>query len=1186
MFLKSLEIRGFKSFADKTELKFNKGITAVVGPNGSGKSNVSDAVRWVLGEQSVKTLRGSKMEDVIFTGTEYRKPIGLAQVSLTLDNSEGELPIEFVDVKVTRRIFRSGESEYLINNSQCRLKDVVNLFMDTGIGKEGYSLIGQGKIEAILNGKADDRRALLEEAAGIVKFKSRKIEAEKKLKNTGENLTRINDIIFTYEERLGPLEEEKEKAEKYLELINELKAKDINLIINNINILKAEITIRNEEMKTLNFDNEKVKEKLKESREKVKVLKEELENLENKNLEKQELYIKKRDAIADAKSEINLLEERMKNIKERLESNKIEISNNEKKLKGLIEEKNKLEVEFTKKNLEYSDFKEKIIEGKSSIENLERSTINKEKELKEIILKNQKSIKLLNDLNNQRGISENNLINTEEKLKGIKSKVSSLEGSLKINLVTKSNLVDKVSKFNVEKDEIESKEKENKIVLEENNQKLIDKSKTLEKISSILNKLEANKEMLNRLENQYEGYNQSVKKIMNHINSGSLNLNNSKPVVLGEILSTKKGYETAIEITLGNSISNIITENEKIAKEIIEYLKKNKLGRATFLPLSIIKGNKINVQERLKSIDGYLGIASELVEFDSKYDNIINYILGRTVVCRDIDSAIIFAKETGYKFRVVTLSGEVMNAGGAMTGGSVYQKNMGIISRKNQILSLEEEIKKTKESFNSYKNEKNSVEKIIEELKLKEDEFRKAIYDKNIELLNIENEIKRVESEIVNIKTSSKSLELEFNNSNNKIIEIREEIDFIDRKIHKTNEEELGNKITIEALEKELKEIANKLQGLKEKETTLRVKNAQLEEFVINRITELKRRTTEIEEIKSIIEKLKITITESESLGVSSKEKIEENKNFINKEESNIIELESKSKEYDLEKGKIKEKIEISEGRIEDLTLELAKKEEEFHKNEIVFTKQEGEMKNLSLKLLEDYNTNYEDEIKNYVPIESIEKHRSNINYLKNKINALGMVNVNAIEEFKEISEKYRFITDEREDLENSREELLEIIEEMTSKMRVMFRQNFNILNKNFDETFKELFKGGSAKLILDETDELSGDIEIRVQPPGKKIQNINLMSGGEKVLSAIALLFGILKMKPTPFCILDEIEAALDDANVTRYADFLKAFSGNIQFIVITHRKGTMEAADIMYGVTMEEKGISKIVSVDLNKN
>lgn len=1186
MFLKSLEIRGFKSFADKTELKFNKGITAVVGPNGSGKSNVSDAVRWVLGEQSAKTLRGSKMEDIIFTGTEYRKAIGLAQVSLTLDNSEGKLPIEFMDVKVTRRIFRSGESEYLINNSQCRLKDVVNLFMDTGIGKEGYSLIGQGKIEAILNGKADDRRALLEEAAGIVKFKSRKIEAEKKLKNTGENLTRINDIIYTYEERLGPLEEEKGKAEKYLNLINELKEKDINLIINNINVLRDELSKRSLEMKSLNDDNEIAKSKLKESRQKVKILKDNLETLENKNVEKQELYIKKRDTIASLKAEINLLEERIKNYQLRLVENKEEISVGKSKVKTLLEEKNKLEVELAKKNLEYTDFKEKIVEGRENITYLSKLLESKEDELKKVTGENILAIKLLSDLNNKKGISETNLINLEDKLKGIKAKVSSLEGSLKVNALTKVNLTEKINGFKEEKNKITQKQIENKNNLNDVYKELKSNELEISKILANLNKSEANKEMLKRLESQYEGYNVSVKKIMSHINNGSLKLNKSKPVVLGEVLATKKGYETAIEITVGSAISNIITEDEHIAKAIIEYLKRNKLGRATLLPLSIIKGNKLKINDNLKSMDGYLGIASELVEFDQKYENIVNYILGRTIVCKDIDSALFFAKETGYRYKIVTLSGEVLNSGGAMTGGSIYQKNMGIISRKNQIVTLEEEISNSKDKLKAIENVKEKINDKINDLKLEEEKLRKDIYNKDIEVLNIENEIKRIESEIVNIKTSSKSLEIELKNSNNKVIEIREEINNIDKKIHNTNELELGNKVFIEDLEKKVKEINESLVKLKEEETVLRVKNAQLEEFVVNRNTELNRRDLEIAEVKATIIKLENLTEEANSYIKVSKEKIIENDNFINKEESNIVELEGKSKEYDLAKGKIKQEIEKIEGCIEGFTLEVAKKEEELHRSEIVFTRQESEMKNLSIKLLEDYNTNYEDEIKNYVPIESMEKHRANINYLKSKINALGTVNVNAIEEFRDLSEKYRFITVEKDDLEKSREELLEIIEEMTSKMRVMFRQNFNILNKNFDETFKELFKGGSAKLILDETDELNGDIEIRVQPPGKKIQNINLMSGGEKVLSAIALLFGILKMKPTPFCILDEIEAALDDANVSRYADFLKAFSGNIQFIVITHRKGTMEAADIMYGVTMEEKGISKIVSVDLNKN
>ena len=600
MFLKSLEIRGFKSFADKTELKFTKGITAVVGPNGSGKSNVSDAVRWVLGEQSAKTLRGSKMEDIIFTGTEYRKPIGLAQVSLTLDNSDESLPIEYNEVKVTRRIFRSGESEYLINNSPCRLKDIVTLFMDTGIGKEGYSLIGQGKIEAILSGKTEDRRALLEEAAGIVKYKSRKSDAERKLKNTNDNLTRINDIIYTYEERLGPLEEEKKKAEKYLVLANELKEKDINLLVNNLIHINNEIEKRQVNIKALEKENEIEKEKQRNARENLKNLKFKLEKIEKDNNDKKEIYLEKKEQISSKKAEIGLLEERIKNYTESIKKSREDIKVNKKKLEKITNEyKNaEKELELKQKEIEEIRVKQKDIEG--TLKKINLDIKDKEKTREKLKNKDIEALKESSNYSNREVLLESKLSDTVEKIKNINSKLEGLRASLKVNIITRDNMERNLKVISDKGDNLLELKNSNlaNISKFKNDISLIDKD--INKNISIINRLEANKEMLNKLENQYEGYNVSVKKIMSHMDKGLLDINKNDSVVLGEILSTNKGYETAIEISLGAAISNIITNDEFIAKRMISYLKDNKLGRATFLPLSIIKGKKILLEDNLK----------------------------------------------------------------------------------------------------------------------------------------------------------------------------------------------------------------------------------------------------------------------------------------------------------------------------------------------------------------------------------------------------------------------------------------------------------------------------------------------------------------------------------------------------------------------------------------------------------
>ncbi|MGL4990369.1 MAG: chromosome segregation protein SMC [Sarcina sp.] len=1185
MFLKSLEVRGFKSFADKTELKFNKGITAVVGPNGSGKSNVSDAVRWVLGEQSVKTLRGSKMEDIIFIGTQYRKAIGLASVSLTLDNSDSSLPLEFNEIKVTRRIYRSGESEYLINNTSCRLKDIINLFMDTGIGKEGYSLIGQGKIDAILSGKTEDRRILLEEAAGIVKYKTRKVEAEKRLKNTTQNLMRINDIIFTYEEMLIPLEAEKKKAEKYLYFSSELDSLDINLLINNIIIINDKIKNENLIIKTLEKENKIEKLKNINIKENLKKLKAELEKIETDNKEKNNIYNDVKDKITNLKSKITLIEERIKSYNEQTKKIKKDINESENKI---------IELENNLKFLE-KDIDNEVNELEKNTYNLNLKELEQNKLSKEIIL-NQKEIANIKEKDleiikaeasyqNKKAVLENKLENIKENISLSGIKKDSFESALKINIILKNDLDKNIECVLKSLKSLKAEESE---ILEVLNKKKIfanKKSEELDNEFKLISKLETNKEILERLDKSYEGYSFSVKKVMAEIENKNLKVNKNSVIVLGEIISVNKGYETAIETSLLGSISNIITDDEYIAKTMIDYLKVNKLGRATFLPISTIKGRKIKIDKELQNFDGYIGIASDIVKYDEKYEEIINYILGRIIICRNLESGLILAKKIGYKYKLVTLEGDVVNAGGALTGGSSQQKNLGIISRKLEIEKINSKILIQKDNYNNFLIEQKKILNEISKKELFVNNLNEKIKDLNIEVLNFENEIKRVKKEIIDTINNIKTIQEELNKFNIK----RESILIENLKIEKEykNKQNISNSDgnNIDKLTIKLENTIKNKDNIDKEITVLKVNNASLKTANESKKRELERINKEILDNKFRVENF-INLDKNilEKIELNKKE-IFENKSMINYESENLANIEEKSKSFEVYRVQIKDKISKFENEVELLTLKGIKNDEEIHKQKIIFTKYESEKENSILKLEEEYNINIDDEINKYTKIDNIDKHKNQIYSLKSKISSLGNISINSINEFKELKEKYKYITTERADLENAKEELLKIIEDMTSKMKVIFRQNLNIINNNFDSTFKDLFNGGSAKLILNQDDELNSDIEIKVQPPGKKIQNINLMSGGEKVLSAIALLFAILKMKPTPFCILDEIEAALDDANVTKYAEFLKKFAKDIQFIVITHRKGTMEVADIMYGVTMEEKGISKIVSVDLNK-
>lgn len=1185
MFLKSLEVRGFKSFADKTELKFRKGVTAVVGPNGSGKSNISDAVRWVLGEQSVKTLRGGKMEDVIFAGTQYRKPVGLAQVSLTLDNSDEVLSTDYNEVTVTRRIFRSGETEYLINNSKCRLKDITSLFMDTGIGKEGYSLIGQGKIEAILSGRPEDRRALLEEAAGIVKYKWRKNEAEKKLSNTDENLIRIRDIISTYEERLEPLRVEREKALKFNDLSEELKEKEVSLIVSNIKFVENELKAFNEELEKREKDLNVKRDELKNKRETLKSIEEKIEELESKTTDKKLEYFTKKEDITKANSDIELFNERINNLNKTIEKNKFEEYGLNNKVKDIHKEKEILEKELSTKKDEQKAREEEIIKLEEKNKNLSLKIKEFELELKK--LKNSELELLMGNSSIKNKITEisSEIKNKEERKNRIKSSLESVNSNINLSKASINGLTLKIESEEKEFEILREKISSSKQILSRLNNNLLKKENESKGANIAISKLEANKSMLEDLENQYEGYNRSLKNLMDRVYK-KLTPHTENINVLGEVFDVPKGYEHAIETALGGSISNVITETEKVAKDLIGYLKDNKLGRITFLPLNIINGKRISVDNRVKDIDGYLGIASEIIEFDNKYTKVIDYVLGRTLICSNMDSAFKIAKMTGYKNKIVTLEGEVLNAGGALTGGSIKGKTSNILSRKREIEEIENRIVLGKEKLKEISNEIekiNSERKIIDESILNNTD---KIHGIKIEIATNKTELSNLESQINKLKDTLVSSQNEESKIDLDISSLKERLNEYERNLKELASENSLNK----EREIELEDILNREKAHIEKcnneLTEARINRASINEALQGKINDISRKDIELKE--SNLKLIEIQKENEDSLkGIEkSKEDIESSLNVIKENTKRLEELEDIFKEDEIKKGSLKEDFKKIDSLITEMREIINKEEGEFNRREILKAKSEMEIENHFKKLNEEMDLTYAEALEIAKPIENIIAFKDNINSIKRRISALGTVNLAAISEYEEVSEKYEFMSTQEQDLEKAKEELISVIEEMTLKMKVIFKDNFKILNKNFDETFKELFKGGTAELILGEGDELTANIEINVMPPGKKLQNINLMSGGEKVLSAIALLFGILKMKPTPFCILDEIEAALDDANVYRYAEFLKKFSEkDIQFIVITHRKGTMEVSDVMYGVTMEEKGVSKVVSVDLTK-
>ena len=1185
MFLKSLEVRGFKSFADKVDLKFKKGITAVVGPNGSGKSNISDSVRWVLGEQSIKTLRGGKMEDVIFAGTQFRKPVGLAQVSLTLDNSEGELPIEYNEVTVTRRIFRSGETEYLLNGTKCRLKDITNLFMDTGIGKEGYSLIGQGKIEAILSGKPEERRSLLEEAAGIVKYKSRKEEAEKKLQNTDNNLIRIRDILSTYEERLGPLENERNKAIKYREISTDLKVKEVSLIVYYISNMEEILNEFNKEIEDKQFKLNLKKEKLLDEKRNVEKLKENIESIEKKNEEARKVYYEKKEKISNSLNEIKIFKERVLNEENLLKRNKENLENIIKKIETLKEEKEAMNLHIEKKVKEQENTKNTIVSLENEFNDSMLKITNMENEIESLKQEEFELLKNNSDIKNEITLINKDIKVRNERIEDLQKSINSINGNIKINLGTLEDLKKEENKnkelINVLNESIIKSSKE----ISSLKSKLRNKENSLKELNKNLNEFEANKNMLLNLEKHYEGYNRSVKTLMERINKGQIPSGKGTKV-LGEILEIDKEYEIAIEIAMGAAISNIITETDSIAKELINYLKNNKLGRATFLPLNNIKGNKLSLDNSITSMEGYIGIAADIIKYPKVYEKAVNNVLGRVIVAKNMDCALKISKKGNNNYRIVTLTGEIIAPGGALTGGSIQSKFTNILGRKREIEELQDKIKATNEELSKELNEiealRISIKNLDENILNNKDE----IHLKNIEITKNQGEIESLNNEIDrSYKSVNVSME-EVKRLKEQILTFNKRLKEREESLNNIQGQNVENKDKNIELQEKLKYFRKSVDEKREKLTEIKVLKASLDETLNNKKEELLRKEKEINENTINSKAIKIEEENSNLKIEELKKEILNKEEFISLENKEILKLEDSFKEDNVKKGALKEKLNEKETIVQEESIIINQEENELNKKELQRAKKEMEKESFYTKLNEELDLTLAEGKEIAVSIENTEAVKDDIISLKRKITALGTVNLASIEEFEEVKEKFEFMSNQEQDLEKAKTELLEVIKEMTDKMKMLFKENFVILNKNFNETFKELFKGGNAELILGEGDELTSNIEINVEPPGKKLQNINLMSGGEKVLSAIALMFAILKMKPTPFCILDEIEAALDDANVYRYAEFLKEFSKNTQFIVITHRKGTMEASDVLYGVTMEEKGVSKVVSVDLTAN
>lgn len=1157
-----------------------------MGPNGSGKSNIADAVRWVLGEQSAKTLRGSRMEDVIFAGTQHRKPVGFASVTITFDNSDHMLPVDFSEVTVTRRMYRSGESEYFLNKTQCRLKDIQELFMDTGIGREGYSIIGQGRIDEILSTRSEERRLVFEEAAGITKYKARRKEAERKLENTRQNLVRIGDILNELESQLGPLAKQAECARRYLDLSNELKGIEVSLFLDMIDKLKVRIDEVDSQSRELqaqideeNRKIEDIKNRNKSKNERLEQLKSELDDLRN-TIHSLDTGIEKNE------SQIRLYEEKINHLTANNDSYGSDIESIRKRMSELDAEVDKKKKRLAQMERDREHFTQLLSEAETAL----AAILARLDEGERLVEETKQAVMDKQDLLSDSKIRLNNLKNDIDNYKQLKSRLSEdiRQAILEIDRerMQKEDLDNSLRKT---REQISA----SKNVLNELGKNRAETQRTYQEfkkqqddINRKFNTLESRQKVLRDMEASMEGYSSSVKAIKQAcIENRQFAQGIHGPVA--QLITVEERYETAIEVSLGNALQNIVTDDEYAAKRAIEYLKKHNLGRATFLPVSAIKPRTLEPSQiaKIKGMPGFEGIASDKVSCDNRFSGVILNLLGRTVIVNNMDSGIAMARQFDYSFRIVTLEGELINAGGSMTGGSTVSRSSSIIGRTRVLREIEEELASIRVEQKELGDRITAVEKTIADIESLYEKEQKNLSDLELVRLRDENHVAAILDNIRKISAKKDMMQQQESEIEKQIEEVREESDKEAQRA---------------------KAIEDEIAALKEKILSHQIKN--------------KDEQAKRDELHTDINDYKVSVNSI----IESRQSVEEQIEQLNQEKNSIItnlEKREEERKRNIERiGELQAEIEGikkkniglreektgNELKAEAVSEEIRMLEEELSgmldkvtgHNSTIITLQEGqgrlearkakmesELETFQNRLWDEYGLTYGNALEIRLEISNTRAVQSRINEIKAEIRELGPVNVAAIEDYAKTRERYNFMKAQHDDLTQAEEKLRRVIQDITSVMKKQFVEQFEIINKNFSEVFRELFEGGYAEVQLaDPENVLESNIEIIVQPPGKKLQNMMLLSGGEKTLVAIALIFAILKMRPAPFYILDEIESALDDANVYKFADYLKRYTDRLQFILITHRKGTMEAADILYGVTMEEHGVSKVVSMRMN--
>ena len=1183
MYLKSIEVNGFKSFANKMMFKFDSGITGIVGPNGSGKSNVADAVRWVLGEQSAKQLRGAKMEDVIFSGTEMRKPMGSAYVAITMDNSDQSLPIGFDEVTVARRVYRSGESEYLMNGSPCRRKDIVELFFDTGIGKEGYSIIGQGQIDQILSGKPEDRRELFDEAAGIVKYKKNKLETEKSLEAERENLNRVTDILSELERQVGPLKHQSEKAREYLGYRDRLKEYDTSMFLlengrlsEEMEVLDEKITIAQREADDAGRRLEQTKAEYEKQDRTLNELKREIET--------------RTEGLSEAKVDKEKQEGRIKVLREQMNTERMRethLSADIKRLAGEKEDKQKQLSELQREREEVIEAvkkaQEETVASESRVAFLQKEIQDTEEELTKL-RKNQQSF-----ANNQMNLS-NRLQHVETVREQLDVRISHADSQAQVS-----------GQHRMELEQKKQQEEQRKRELLEEKRKLSEDLETEKKLYSALEKerVSSQEDLVSRKENfhrsqssyetlrnmaeRYEGYGFGIKRVMEQ--------KEKHPGIIGavaDIMKVKKRYELAVETALGGAIQNVVTDSQQTAKGMIEFLKRNRYGRVTFLPLDAVRARAGFPRPDALKEEGVIGTCDQLASYEERFSDLFHSLLGRVLVVESIDDGIRIAKKYKHSFRIVTLEGDALNPGGSMSGGA-YKNKSNLLGRNRELKELKQKLEKDREEISSLSavlDEKTvKLQKTGESIRQLQSRIQENSLCENTAVMTLKSIEKQMEEEAKREQEfldQAQSLRQEYNSMESDVTSLSDKKQVLEeanqseeQKIQSLSESLEEARIKAEEKAREVTEAHMKAGRLKQQQDFI-MSNGERIRLEISKIEEdlerLKEQTGSIDVSMKDIERQ----IEEKSRAVAGKDQwiVSEEQNILNRQRK-LAETEEKYRESLAAREELMERLNGFDKEVYRLTSAREK-----------FDEKQQELLNY---MWENYELTYHQAIAaagGKQPEESLVELKKKIAEIKTQMKDLGPVNVNAIDDYKDVLERYEFLKKQHEDIVKAEAHLVGLIDELEAAMKHQFKEKFKDIQEMFQNVFQELFGGGYARLELTDDDVLESGIRIIAQPPGKKLQNMMQLSGGEKALTAISLLFAIQNLKPSPFCLLDEIEAALDDSNVARFAQYLHKLTKETQFIVITHRRGTMTAADILYGITMQEKGISTLVSVSLIEN